>query len=483
MTQAINIGSRLELFVDDHVVDRLSEAARTMRRPVPRDVSLTFDRPWEGNSCNYVSVIRDGGVYRMFYRAAQVDYTQGEMTPVHAFVCYAESADGISWERPSLGLCEFEGSKDNNIVWDGLGTTTFSVFLDGNPGCDPETRYKGFVAGNPNRRGLYPMGSPDGLRWRMLRDEPIITDGAFDSHNLAFWDAARGEYREYHRDFRPGRDSRGNANGRDIKTAVSKDFLEWPDPVWLDYSPGRVSELYTNQVIPYYRAPHIFLGFPTRYIDRGWTESAKRLPQVEYRRLRASSNEREGTAVTDGMLMSSRDGWSFDVWPESFIRPGLWDSGGWFYGDNYQNWGLVETPSHMEGVPDDLSVYVTETHEQMELTERLRRHTLRVDGFVSVSARLSGGQMLTHPLVFDGGRLTLNISTSAVGDARVELQDANGHALEGFGLDDCDEIYGDSLARAVTWNGSEDVSALAGKPVRLRFLLRDADLYSLRFER
>ena len=387
MTEAINIGSRLELFVDDHVVDTLSEATRTMHRPVPQDVVMTFDRPWEGNSCNYISVIEDGGVYRMYYRASQVDYTQGKMTNRHAFVGYAESADGISWERPSLGLVEFGGSKDNNIIWDGIGTTTFAVFLDENPDCEPDARFKAFVAGSARdgNAGLHPLGSADGVSWRLLTDEPIITDGAFDSQNLAFWDAVRGEYREYHRDFRPGRDSRGNSNGRDIKTATSGDFLKWPDPTWLNYSPGRVSELYTNQVIPYYRAPHIFLGFPTRYVDRGWNESAKKLPQVDYRRLRASSNEREGTAMTDGMLMSSRDGLNFDVWPESFIRPGLRDTGGWFYGDNYQSWGLIETASHVEGAPDEISVYVTEAHEQMELTERLRRHTLRVDGFVSVA--------------------------------------------------------------------------------------------------
>ena len=93
----------------------------------------------------------------------------------------------------------------------------------------------------------------------------MITDGAFDSVNLAFWDAVRGEYREYHRDTRPGKDSRGNANGRDIKTSATKDFLKWPAPEWLKYSPGRVSEPYTNGVLPYYRAPHIFFGFPTRY--------------------------------------------------------------------------------------------------------------------------------------------------------------------------------------------------------------------------
>ena len=96
-----------------------------------------------------------------------------------------------------------------------------------------------------------------GPRWQ---DEGIITDGYFDSQNIIFWDEVRGEYREYHRDF---------VDGRDIKTAVSGDFMSWPEPEWVTYTPGRVSELYTNGVIPYYRAPHIFLGFPTRYTDRG----------------------------------------------------------------------------------------------------------------------------------------------------------------------------------------------------------------------
>jgi hypothetical protein len=483
---AIDIGSRLELFVDEYLIDRLAGATLTIHRPSPQNVVLRFDRPWEGNACGYVSVFKDGDTYRMYYRSCQVDYTQGAMTVRHTVVGYAESSDGINWERPSLGLVEFEGSRDNNIIWDGVGSSTFVVFQDANPDCEPDARYKALAAAKevPEKHagGLHALKSADGVRWSMMTDELIITDGAFDSQNLAFWDTVRGEYREYHRDFRPGRDSRGNANGRDIKTATTKDFLKWPDPAWLSYSPGRLSQLYTNQVIPYYRAPHIFLGFPRRYVDRGWTESTRALPQPDYHRLRASSNEREGTAITDGMLMSSRDGLNFNIWPESFIRPGLRDTGGWFYGDNEQNWGLVETASHVEGAPDELSVYVTEAYEQMEITERLRRHTLRIDGFVSVNARLSGGELLTHPLVFEGGRLVLNFSSSIAGDIRVELQDANGHRLDGFGMDDCDEVYGDDLERTVSWNGGTDVSALAGQPVRLRIALRDADLYSIRFK-
>ncbi len=90
-------------------------------------------------------------------------------------------------------------------------------------------------------------------------------------------------------------------------------------------------------MIPYYRAPHIFLGFPTRYHDRGWVESTDHLPQRDHRKVRSDRNLREGTAVTDGMFMSSRDGLNFDIWPESFIRPGLKVKDAWFYGDNYQN--------------------------------------------------------------------------------------------------------------------------------------------------
>ena len=479
----IDIGSRRELFVDDYLIDRLAGATLTMHRPTPQDVALRFDRPWEGNSCNFLTVFRDGDMYRMYYRGAHVDHAQGSVTGRHEVVCYAESSDGISWERPSLGLIEFRGSKDNNIIWDGDGSHNFAPFKDANPDCAPDALYKSVARSKrvPGQQamGLHAFKSSDGIHWSLMTDELIITDGAFDSQNLAFWDTVRGEYRVYFRDFRPGRDAKGNENGRDIKTATTSDFLDWPNATWLSYSPGRVSELYTNQVIPYYRAPHIILGFPTRYVDRGWTESTKVLPQLDYRRLRASGNEREGPAMTDGMFMSSRDGLNFSVWPESFIRPGLWDIGGWFYGDNYQNWGLVETASHVEGAPDELSIYVTEASRQMEINERLRRQTLRIDGFVSVNAKLGGGELLTHPLIFEGGRLAMNFASSIAGDIRVELQDANGHPLEGFAMDDCDEVYGDDLDRTVSWNGSTDVSGLSGTPVRHRFLLRDADLYSL----
>jgi len=342
---------------------------------------------------------------------------------------------------------------------------------------------------------LYAFRSADGIHWTLMRPEPVITKGAFDSHNLAFWDADRGEYREYHRDFR---------DGRDIRTSTSRDFLHWTEPEFLSYSAnvdpgrrggqpgdvkdpvgakypaGRVSELYTNQIAPYYRAPHLLLGFPTRYIDRGWTESAKALPRYDYRQVRAKNSPREGTAVTDGMFITSRDRKHFSVWPESFLRPGLRTRDTWFYGDTYQNWGLVETKSAVEDAPPELSLYATERTGR-ETGAVVRRYSMRIDGFVSLCAPLVGGELLTKPLTFAGSRLVLNVSTSAAGAVRVEIQNADGRPVPGFALADCREVYGDDLERTVAWKGNADLGALAGKPVRLRFEVKDADLYSFRF--
>lgn len=476
--EPLNMGSRLELLVDDALIASLSGGARqVLHHPAPQEIAITCDEPWEGNATNYVTVLRDDELYRMYYRGVQVDYTRESVTSPHAEVtCLAVSADGIHWVKPRLGLFEFEGSRDNNIVWMDNETTkhvthNFTPFKDTNPECPAEARYKAIGGAAVEGGGLWALKSADGVHWSLLHDKPIITEGAFDSQNLAFWDVERGEYREYHRSFR---------DGRDIMTCTSQDFINWTSPVFLEYKPGRTNELYTNQITPYYRAPHLLLGFPTRYLDRGWSPSMQALPQFEYRQVRAAQSQREGTAITDGMFMSSRDGRNFHIWPESFIRPGLRTRYSWFYGDNYQNWGLVETPSQIIGAPDELSVYVTEGTLQGDKCW-LRRHTLRVDGFVSVQAPLSGGELLTRPLLFTGSKLLLNFATGAAGRVRVEVQDAAGQPVPGLTLEDCPEVFGDDLARMVPFKDPQALQALAGQPVRLRFELCDADLYAFRF--
>ena len=472
--EPINVGSRLELFADSHLIDRLAgEARQQLHRPTPREVAVVMDQPWEGNAVNYVTAFQDGELYRLYYRGADVQYDKDGYRETHREVCcYAESKDGVQWTKPKLGLFDFNGSKDNNIVWDGLGQHNFTPFKDANPAAAADAKYKAIGYGeNESGRGLFAFKSADAIHWSLMSDKPVITKGAFDSQNLAFWDAVRGQYREYHRDFR---------DGRDIRTCTSQDFLTWTEPVFLEYTPGRVSELYTNGIAPYYRAPHIFLGFPTRYIDRGWTEAVKALPRYDYRLIRGAKSPREGTAVTDGMFMASRDGLRFQVWPESFIRPGLRTTDSWFYGDNYQNWGLVETKSAIADAPRELSMYVTENTMQ-ERTAYLRRHTLRIDGFVSV-IRPAGRRRNRHPAA------ALRRQPPDVELFHVRRRQhphrspgAAGTPVPGFTLADAPEIYGDSLSQAVPWKEGSKLVSLAAQPVRLRFVLTDADLFSFQF--
>lgn len=476
----LDIGSNRELFVTDHLIGTLDgEARRTLHHPTPREVVLVADKPWEGNGLNYITVFKDGDLYKMIYRGG--DYDRG-CDPTHPQVyCYATSTDGVHWERPNLNLIEFDGSKENNIIlhekdWGYVGHN-FSPFLDKNPKAEPTEKYKA-VGGGP----LIPIVSPDGIHWKKAQETPIISLGDFDSHNLAFWDVLRRQYRAYHRKSR---------DGRDVMTETSDDFFGgWTEPEFLEYTPGRGGELYTNQITQYDRAPHYFLGFPTRYEDRGLTPSTKHLPQWDYRRQRSARSPREGTAVTEGLFMASRDGKNFRMWEEAFIRPGLRTQDSWFYGDMYQNWGLVETASTLApDAPNELSMYVTEATLQNGKPAKLRRYTIRLDGFVSIAAPMAGGTLTTRPLCFTGKTLTLNYSSSARGGVRVGIVDAAGEPVEGYSLDDCPWIYGDSVERVVEWKRGEgvddvttDVSPLAGKPVRLVFELKDADLYSFQFE-
>jgi hypothetical protein len=273
----------------------------------------------------------------------------------------------------------------------------------------------------------------------------------------------------------------GLDNDRDIITSTSQDFIHWTKPRFLSYSPGRVSELYEYHVLPYYRAPHYLLGFPMRYIDRGWTAATEALPDLEHRRIRSGGEPREGTALSDGMLMGSREGKHFSMWPESFVRPGLRMKDNWMYWDNFVLIGMLKTASPIDGAPDELSMYLTEAFYRSGPPSHLRRYTLRVDGFVSVNAPLYGGEMLTRPLVFEGSELVMNYSTSAAGRVQVEVQDAQGAPLPGFSLADSEVMYGDSLEQPMLWKNNPDLGRWAGTPVRLRFVLKDADLYSLRF--
>ena len=437
----IQIGSRRELFVDRALIEEIKgEAQLHVHQPEPGEVVLVTDKPWEGNTCAYYTIFQDGDLYRMYYRGSHWDENAKKATH-REVTCYAESKDGIHWTRPNLGIVEWEGSKENNIILDGLGTHCFVAFRDDNPDCPPEAKYKGISRGSKNKKsGLFVFQSPDAIHWELIKDEPVITKGAFDSQNLAFWDPATKEYVDYHRIFVDG--------VRAIMTCTSKDFVHWSEPVLLKYPDAPQHHLYTNAVRPYPRAPHIRIGFPTRYIPQG--------SQVE------------------PVFMASRDGVTFQRYETPVIpRTAPKDRDG--NRSNYMANGLVELP----GRPEAYSVYGTEAYYTGP-DSRLRRFTYRLDGFVSLRAGAQDGEAITKPIEFSGDGLFVNCKTGPKGRLRVEIQEASGKPIEGFSLADCEPFSGDELDQSILWKAG-DLKSLAGKPIRLRFVLEDGDLFSYQF--
>ncbi len=444
-----------ELFIDGAVIDRLTGGASLrLHHPVPQEVVMEFDRPWEGNTCGYFTVLRDGNRFRLYYRGSDWDVA-GKRETHPQVTCIAESSDGIRWERPNLGLFTFNRSRRNNIVWIGRESHNFAPFLDTNPKCDPRARYKalGSVPGDNEWGALGALTSPDGVRWQRLGDKPIITEGQFDSLNTAFWDEVHSRYVEYHRVWIEG--------FRDIATCESEDFVRWSKPRRLDWGNAPREHLYTNAIRPYFRNPRILIGMPMRLVD-----GRQKVAEDPY------------PAACDGVLITSRDGVHFHRWIEGFHRPGP-QRERWVNRNNMPAWGLIATRSAVRGCPDEISIYSPEGYYLPGSKVRLRRFTLRLDGFVSVNAPASGGEVLTRPLVLTGSRLQVNYSTSAIGSVKAEVTDPAGNPIRGFTLDDCAELFGDEVEADVRWKNA-DIRSLRLREVRLRFVLRDADLYAFR---
>ena len=502
-TPAIDVGDRLEVFWDDAVVDlRETTARRVVHQPEYVGVAMRHDAPWEGDGSDFHNILEDvdakGKLYRMYYLgwAFGDQCVPSKMTIPHSGirVCYAESRDGVAWTKPNLGLCEFNGSKTNNILFNarafGFGWDNFMVFKDGNPACPPDARYKAvariegaFGAGDAGKGGgLGCFLSADGIHFRP--GWLLTRDGAFDSLNLAFWDATRGEYHCYFRGFHQVTSERnGDLGVRDVRHMVSKDFRNWTEAKRIDFQPdenGAPAEdyaLYTNVVQPYPRAPHLFVGFPSRYVERkAWTPNYDRLPGVENRRYRSGKSPRHGLVVTDCVFMMTRDGQRFHREDDAFMRPGPENPLNWVYGDCYPSRGLPLVAARRPGADPELAFYTFEGHWSGG-GEDVLRWVLRQDGFVSRHAPYAGAKVVTKPLVFDGDELLLNFSTSARGRIFVTLREAE----TGRELKSC-EIFGDKVDRPVDFAGGSPAE-FRGRAVVLEFDMSDADVYSFRFRK
>lgn len=462
----IDIGNHRELFVDYFLIDKLDDVRLVLNRPRDEGPVVRFDQPWEGLFCGYCTIIKDGDRFLAYYRGRPEAGADGDPGEVY---CLAESSDGIHWKKPQLDLFPVPGHEKTNIILANAAPVThnFCPTLDTRPGVPGEQRFK--AIGGTMTSGLIAWSSPDGIHWKRLRDEPVLTKPMvpfpymFDSQNLAFWSPTEQKYLCYFRVFKEGI--------RRICRTTSDDFLNWDEPVLMEYEqhgkPAPIEHLYTNQTHPYFRAPHIYIATAARFMPGRQVLTEEQAKAIHV-------NPKYFKDTSDAVLMSTRGGGVYQrTFLSGFVRPGI-GATNWVSRTNYPALNIVQTG------PTEMSLYVNQDYAQP--TAHLRRYSMRLDGFASARAEYAGGELITKPITFAGKHLSINFATSAPGGIRVEIQTPDGKPISGFSLDDCREQIGNEIDRIVTWKGGSDVSSLAGQPVRLRFVMKDADLYAFQFQ-
>ena len=484
----MDIGSQKQLFIDDRFFHSSENIELCMNPPVQDpDPVLIADRPWEQKGIGaYSTAFREAdGKFRLWYDAL-VDV--GLPQEGARRLCYAESDDGLRWEKPSLGLIQFRGSTQNNIVAPHVERQSMqgaTVYRDERASTDE--RYKLWSKFRPTdlqlaegmRSGLWAMYSADGIHWQAYSNQPNPPNQSCDTQNMFFWDDSFKCYVGYTR-VRETQSSEeaalaGKVAYRSIGRITSPDFRTWSRtqivleadekdlaiPVPSKFDNQRPSiDYYTSCAMKYESAQDVYLMFPSVYYH--WGEAG--FP-----------------ATMDTQLLSSRDGisWRPQGNRRPFLRHGM---------DDEVHSGMIFANPWLIPVDDELWFYyagMAHNHgadpNDVGRSSSLFRAHIRRDGFVSADAGFSGGQFITPVLQFEGNCLELNLDGSAGGWIQVEIQDADGQPLPGFGLTEADPVVGNAIRKIVTWQSKDDLSELVGKPIRLRFVLRAMKLYAFQF--
>ena len=517
--EPIDVGSRPQLFLDDHVVDSAVDVRRQLHRPTRYEGNpiLRADMPWEqgGNGVylygGTVMFDEEDDVFKMWYRTASVDVevSDGQSSEVSGAykACYAVSEDGLRWERQPLGLVEHGGSTDNNMLPPAQGTRAHirrPNLLKDYADPDPGRRYKiAYMDRIDGRWGLAKGYSPDGIHWTMNVGEPSFFARPVAPNGILFgWDPRMRKFVHYHRkseSVRADVDGRVRRSRAATVRSTSEDFADWGDTrevIWKsETDPPGWSPAHGVDLAAVLYTEELYVGF----VDSCSTHWVEDVPEESWG---AYSSE---FADYRTELLISRDG---DDWTRvaphwEFMRRGLW--GTW----DSSLVGLAK-PIVLD---DEILIYYTGSnlpggvahadHPQHELVHGMVEGQrlgfaigvakMRLDGFASMDGYEPTGTLTTRPLLFEGASLVINARApdrpsgadstppTPFGRLRVELLDAAGETAPGFSADDFDVFTGDDVRHVATWRGSDDLGSLGGQPVRLRFYLTNAALYAFRF--
>jgi hypothetical protein len=468
-----DIQDRRELFADHMLIEQTQNVSLKLHEPITTGVAIRLDKSWEGPANSGTVVFQYNDQYFMYYRAMPLNKDNPS-----GVLCLATSEDGIHWTKPNLGLVKHAEITETNIVADESGNPFMAIpWLDTRPGTPENERIKTLasesITGEAHTAYADPKGpkrlvflaSGDGATFHKLAPHPELIShlkNAFDGGNTMFWSEVEQQYVLYYRAW---------DEGRSVARTTSKDLMQWTEHVPMTYSNTPREQFYTNNTMPYFRAPHIYIAPAARFMQ---DRSAVTQAQGETIHLHSAQGHHYHNDCSDGVLLTTRSGTTnYDrTFMEAFIRPGL-GLGNWVSRTNYPVTGIL--PSG----PNEMALFVS--RQYMQDAWHVERLTLRLDGFTSVTAPWAGGELLTKPLTFAGKQLEINYRTSAPGALQVEIQDETNTPIPSFTLDDCPEIIGDEITRVVTWKHGTDLSPLAGQIVRLRFKMKDADLFSFKF--
>ena len=453
----------LHLLVDDLEVEARFGLHHLLARPERRtpDPVLEADRPWEGTAAGlWASVLFDADRqrYRMWYRSFHDKRPRNDRN----FLNYAESDDGVAWEKPELGQIEFDGAA-TNIVYRPGGEDLRSMECHGVLIDDdgPEaSRYKlpawhGFT--DKARDGLYALTSPDGLAWHRS-DEPVLPL-AGDRH-AALWDEERGEFVVYTRPprFRSQRKPReiaaaeaGLPYKRIVARTTSRDFEHWSDFVTVlrnDDSDVPGHQFYSISPIRYGNRYLAFVDVYDTDYERMWVTLASSLDGIHWER-------------------HLRHRPFLDLGPE-----GSWE-------DYWIN--ITNNPPVREG--DKLRFWYMgrwQAHGLSYRTGAMGSFLIGVDRFCGLVAGREPGRLVTNPVVVGGPELTLNANLRN-GQARVEVRDAIGTPIPGMSLAECEPISGDQTDAPVRFTSGKSLATLVGQSVKLLIELDYGQVFAYRF--